>query len=202
MNPDRPHLAEQAVSMNDVTLILSEIEQGDPTAAKKLLPLVYDELRKLAVARMSRERPDHTLQPTALVHEAFIRLVDSDASRHWDTKRHFFAAAAESMRRILIERARKKNRREELRGPRVPLDELTDASSFPDAQLLLLNEALQTLEAKNPDAAKVVKLRFFAGLTMQQTADVLDVSLRTAERHWTYARTWLHRTLEQLSASG
>lgn len=183
--------------MNDVTRILSEIEQGDASAAEQLLPLVYDELRKLAVARMNRERPDHTLQATALVHEAFIRLVHGGASQRWDSQRHFFAAAAEAMRRILIEAARKKNRREELRGPRVPLEELSEAGSFPSDQLLSLNAALQKLESKNPDAAEVVKLRFFGGLNMQKCAEVLGVSLRTAERHWTYARTWLHRELEE-----
>lgn len=183
--------------MSDVTEVLVKIGTGDPQASEELLPLVYDELRKLAAARMSRERSDHTLQPTALVHEAFLRLVRGDASKQWDSQRHFFAAAAESMRRILVERARKKNRREELQGPRVPLEELTDANSFPDTQLLSLNEALRKLEEKNPAVAEIVKLRFFGGLTVQQTADMLGISLRTAERQWTYARTWLHRELEQ-----
>jgi RNA polymerase sigma factor (TIGR02999 family) len=181
--------------MSDVTRILQKIESGDPSAAAQLLPLVYDELRKLATARVAQEKPGQTLQATALVHEAYVRLVDVE--QHWDSRGHFFAAAAEAMRRILVERARQRARREEIRGPQVPLDDLANISSFPGEQLLRLDEALERLEARNVDAAQLVKLRFFAGLSMQETADVLGVPRRTAERTWTYARTWLHRELEK-----
>jgi RNA polymerase sigma factor (TIGR02999 family) len=146
---------------------------------------------------MAQESPDHTLQATALVHEAYVRLVGSNDGQHWDGRGHFFAAAAEAMRRILIEQARKRNRREAIRGPQISLDELSLASSFPDDELLRLDEALQQLELRDPRAAKIVKLRFFAGLTTPQAADALGVPLRTAERSWTYARTWLHRELEK-----
>ena len=188
------------VAMSDVTQILQQVESGDPSAAERLLPLVYEELRKLAAARMTHESPDHTLQSTALVHEAYLRLVDVERAQHWDSRGHFFAAAAEAMRRILIERARKRTRRESIRGPRVPLEELSQAMLFPSDQLLLLNEGLEQLETRSPEAAAVVKLRFFAGLTMKQTAESLGLPLRTVERHWTYARTWLHRELEQMTS--
>ena len=185
--------------MSDVTRILRSIEDGDPQAAGELLPLIYDELRRLAAARMAQEKPGQTLQATALVHEAYVRLVDVEKAQHWDSRGHFFAAAAEAMRRILVERARKRTRREELRGPRVPLDELALGSSFPNQQLLELDEALGQLEAGKPIAAQLVKLRFFAGLSMEQSAESLGIPLRTAERNWTYARAWLHRELEQPS---
>ena len=184
------------LDMSDVTRILSRIESGDRQASEQLLPLVYQELRKLAGARMARERPDHTLQATALVHEAYARLVGSTQRLHWDSRRHFFTAASEAMRRILVERARKKNRRMEIQGPRVPLEDLTSAVSFPEDRLLMLDDALAKLESQNSEAASVVQLRFFAGLTVEQAAKTLGISLRTAERHWTYARTWLHRELE------
>jgi RNA polymerase sigma factor (TIGR02999 family) len=183
--------------VSDVTRILKSIEDGDPNAAEELLPLVYDELRKLAAAKMSRENPGQTLQATALVHEAYVRLVDADSGRHWDSRGHFFAAAAEAMRRILVEKARKRVRREAIRGPQVPLEELASASAFPGEQLLQLDEALRALETRNARAAEVVKLRFFAGFTMPQAADALRIPLRTAERDWTYARTWLHRELDK-----
>jgi RNA polymerase sigma factor (TIGR02999 family) len=182
--------------LSDVTRILSQIESGDPSAAEQLLPLVYEELRKLAAAKLAQEKPGQTLQATALVHEAYLRLVDVEKAQCWDSRGHFFAAAAEAMRRILVEMARKNHRREAIRGPQVPLDDLADVTSFPDEQLLRLDEALQRLESQNGVAAQLVKLRFFAGLSMSETAEALGVSMRTAERTWTYARTWIHRALE------
>lgn len=184
--------------MADVTQILSQIEQGDPSAADQLLPLVYDELRKLASARLACERPDHTLQATALVHEAYLRLLGKDASdpQHWNGRGHFFAAAAEAMRRILVESARRK--KQVRRGgdqQRVSIDRLQLAAPVPGDDLLALDESLRRLEAEDSLAAKLVSLRFFAGLTMPQAADALGISLRTAERNWTYARSWLHRDL-------
>ena len=185
--------------MSDVTRILSKIESGDEKASDDLLPLVYDELRKIAAARMSQERSDFTLQATALVHEAYLRLVDTDMPQRWESRRHFFAAAAEAMRRILVERARKRSRREELQGGRVPLDDLRSATDCPPDQFLTLNDALSRLEAENSTAAAIVKLRFFAGLTVAQAASTLDLPVRTAERKWAFARTWLHRDLEDFT---
>ena len=183
--------------MTDVTRILSAIEQGDPLAAEQLLPLVYEELRTLGAQKMAQEKPGQTLQTTALVHEAYIRLVDVEKAQHWDSRGHFFAAAAEAMRRILVERARKRSRREEIQGPRVPLEQLQCATSFPEDELLMLNDAITKLESQNATAAAVVKLRFFTGLTVDQVAQALGIPLRTTQRHWTYARTWLHRALEE-----
>jgi RNA polymerase sigma factor (TIGR02999 family) len=185
--------------MSDVTRVLSAIERGDPKAAEQLLPLVYDELRKLAAQKLAQEKPGQTLQATALVHEAYLRLVGSD-DPGWDSRGHFFAAAAEAMRRILIEQARKRNRRDAIRGQPIPLDELVAAAVFPSDQLLRLDDALRELEARNPLVAKLVKLRFFAGLSIEQAASALGLSLRTAERNWTYGRTWLHRKLERPEA--
>ena len=182
--------------MNDVTRILSAIEQGDPQAAEQLLPLVYDELRKLAAQRLAQERPGQTLQATALVHEAYLRLVDPDGAARWNSRGHFFAAAAEAMRRILVENARRKRRLK--RGGdrrRIDLDQLRPvADSAPD-DLLALDEALTRLAARDPRRAELVKLRFFAGLTMPEAARALGLSLATAERHWTFARTWLYAEL-------
>ena len=189
-------------NVNDVTSILSAIESGDPTAADQLLPLVYEELRKLAAAKLVQEKPGQTLQATALVHEAYLRLVDVEKVQHWDSRGHFFAAAAEAMRRILVEQARKRCRREDVRGLRISLDELASATSCPNEHMLLLNDGLEKLESRNAEAAAIVKLRFFAGLTMRQSADALGLPLRTAERNWTYARAWLHRELEQSTAEG
>jgi RNA polymerase sigma factor (TIGR02999 family) len=179
--------------MNDVTQILSQIESGDPSAADQLLPLVYEELRKLAAAKLVQEKPGQTLQATALVHEAYLRLVDVEKAQHWDSRGHFFAAAAEAMRRILVEQARKRCRREEIRGLQISLHDLASAASCPDEYMLLLSDGLEKLETCNAEAAAIVKLRFFGGLSMTQTADALGLSLRTAERNWTYARAWLHR---------
>lgn len=181
----------------DVTQILSKIEAGNRQASAELLPLVYDELRKLAAARMANERPDHTLQATALVHEAYLRLVGGAPVQQWDSRGHFFAAAGEAMRRILVENARRKQR---IKAGGNRKRESLDADSalalpMPSDQLISLDEGLEKLEAEDPDAARLVKLRFFAGFSMPQIAEALGRSLRTVEREWTYARTWLHREL-------
>jgi RNA polymerase sigma factor (TIGR02999 family) len=178
--------------MGDVTQILTEIENGDSAAAERLLPLVYDELRRLAAAKMAQESPDHTLQPTALVHEAYVRLVDVPDPQHWDGRRHFFVAAAEAMRRILVERARRKA------GPkgggglqRIDLSDVEPEVSQNALQLLSLNSVLDKLEAHDPRAAQVVKLRFFAGFTRQQVAAALGMSVSTVDDDWVYAKGWL-----------
>ena len=179
--------------MSDVTRILSAIEQGDAHAAEQLLPLVYDELRKLAAQRLAQEKPGQTLQATALVHEAYVRLVSNSEDRHWDGCGHFFAAAAEAMRRILIERARRKGSQKGGGGrERLDLDDVEPALDGPnDLELIALDEALRKLELKDPRRAEVVKLRFFAGLTTEQAAAALGVSVATAENDWAYARSWL-----------
>lgn len=178
--------------MPDVTHILSQIEFGDPAAAEQLLPLVYDELRNLAVARMQRESPGQTLQATALVHEAYIRLVDSGQLQSWNCRGHFFAAAAEAMRRILVERARQKS---SIRGGgsqnRVEVIDFEITDDTPVVDLLALDEALQKLQARDPRKAELVKLRFFAGLTNQDAAGVLGISTSTADNDWAYAKCWL-----------
>src|SRR5262245_8437659 len=180
------------LGMADVTQILAAIEQGDPRAAADLLPLVYDELRNLAAARLAQEKPGQTLQATALVHEAYLRLVGSASNQPWDGRRHFFAAAAEAMRRILIDRARHKNSRKAGGGRRrVDLNEIELTLDEPDLELLALDDALRELERKDPRKAEVVKLRFFAGLTTAQAARALGVSTSTAENDWAYARSWL-----------
>lgn len=183
--------------MSDVTLILSQIESGDPTAAEKLLPLVYDELRKLAAAKLVQERPGQTLQATALVHEAYLRLVRVEGqAQSWDNRGHFFAAAAEAMRRILVESARRKGRvRHGGEAQRVDLD--PDWVSHPDRRddLLALDDALARLEQVDGRKASLVKLRYFGGLTMPEAANALGISLATAERDWSYARVWLLREL-------
>jgi RNA polymerase sigma factor (TIGR02999 family) len=186
--------------MNEVTRILKAIDAGDAHAAEQLLPLVYEELRKLAAAKLVQEKPGQTLQATSLVHEAYLRLVDVEKIQHWDSRGHFFAAAAEAMRRILVEQARKRCRREDARGLQISLDGLASVESCPSEHILLLNDGLEKLETRNAEAAAIVKLRFFGGLTMRQTADALGLPLRTAERNWTYARAWLHRELEQTTA--
>lgn len=176
--------------MADVTQILSQIESGDPAAAEQLLPLVYQELRRLAAAELSEERPGLTLQPTALVHEAFLRLVGAGQSRGYKDRNHFFAAAAQAMRRILIDNARRRLTQKRGGGySRVPLDAL--AAPEPDAELLALDEALQKFAAAEPLKAQLVELRYFAGLTGEQAAEVLGLSPTTADRYWAYARAWL-----------
>lgn len=187
--------------MADVTQILSQIEQGDPSAAEQLLPLVYDELRKLAAAKMAHERPGQTLQATALVHDAYLRLVDTKKSQHWDSRGHFFAAAAEAMRRILVELARK--RRSVKHGgqlKRLCVDDLDVPVAMPSDNIIEIHEALEIFEKIDRDAAALVKLRYFAGLTIPQTAEALGVSSSTADRHWAYARAWLHAYLKDEGA--
>jgi RNA polymerase sigma factor (TIGR02999 family) len=178
--------------MTDVTRILSAIEHGDPSYAEELLPLVYDELRRLAAQKMAQEAPGQTLQATALVHEAYVRLVDVEKAQHWDSRGHFFAAAAEAMRRILVENARRKLRVK--RGGeqrRVDLEDADLVTHLPPDELLLLNEAIQALAAHDPGAAELAKLRYFVGLSVENAADTLGMPRTTAYRHWTYARAWL-----------
>jgi RNA polymerase sigma factor (TIGR02999 family) len=182
--------------MSDVTRILSQIECGDPSAAEALLPLIYDELRALAAAKMADESPDHTLQATALVHEAYIRLVDVDQAQHWNSRGHFFRAAAEAMRRILVEAARRKEgpRRGGEAGRRdIDLDLVTveDASQ----EILEVHEALDTLAEEKPLVASLVELRYFGGLSLEDAARSIGISIRTASRYWSYARIWLHHEI-------
>jgi RNA polymerase sigma factor (TIGR02999 family) len=185
--------------MSEVTRILSAIEQGDPHAAEQLLPLVYDELRKLATQKLAQEKPGQTLQATALVHEAYLRLVDINQAPQWAGRGHFFAAAAEAMRRILVEQARQKGRvrhggglkREDLLAGEV-------AATPSDEQILLLDEALTRLAGLRPQAAELVNLRFFSGLTIEEAAAAAGISPRTARRLWLYARAWLRREMESL----
>jgi RNA polymerase sigma factor (TIGR02999 family) len=179
----------------EVTRVLDDIARGDPDAASRLLPLLYDELRKLAADRLARERPGHTLQPTALVHEAYIRLVGPDGEGRFANRMHFFAAAAEAMRRILVESARRKNR---LRHGGLRRVDLTDQPSpTPDDELIALDEALAALAREDPIAARVVELRHFAGLSHQQTADLLGLSIYQVRQKWTFARAWLRVALEK-----
>lgn len=181
--------------MSDVTRILDAIEQGDANAAEKLLPLVYEKLRRLAAQKMAQEAPGQTLQPTALVHEAYIRLVGSDAGS-WANRAHFFAAAAEAMRRILIENARRKSRLK--RGAerhRIDINDVDIAIEGPSIDLIALDEALSKLAIEDPEAAELVKMRFFAGLTLDQVAVVLGISRRTADRNWAYAKAWLYQQI-------
>jgi RNA polymerase sigma factor (TIGR02999 family) len=179
--------------MSDVTRILSAIEQGDPQASELLLPLVYEELRRLAAQKMAQEAPGHTLQATALVHEAYLRLAGAEQAQHWDSRGHFFAAAAEAMRRILIENARRKL------GPqrggdrqRMDLDAALSLAVTPPDDLLALDGALTKFAEVAPEKAALVKLRFFAGMTIPEAASALGISHATAERYWTYARVWLY----------
>lgn len=178
--------------MTDVTQILSEIENGDPSAADQLLPLVYDELRRLAGARLRNEKPGQTLQATALVHEAYVRLVNVSEAQYWNTRGHFFAAAAEAMRRILVEQARRKK---SLKGGgglnRVELSDADLADDGRDLDLIALDDAIERLERDDSRAAEVVKLRFFAGLTIKQAAEAMEISPATADNDWAYARSWL-----------
>ena len=190
--------------MSDVTHILNAIEQGDPHAAEQLLPLVYEELRRLAAQRLAQEAPGQTLQPTALVHEAYLRLVATPgggaaaAEPSWDSRRHFFAAAAEAMRRILVERARSKRRVKRGGGAqRLELDERLLVTDDRADELLAVHEALDELERHDPQTAALVKLRFFAGLEHQEAADLLGLGRRAADRLWLLARTWLYRALAQ-----
>jgi RNA polymerase sigma factor (TIGR02999 family) len=183
--------------MGEATRILTAIEAGDPTASEQLLPLVYAELRKLAALRLAQEKPGQTLQATALVHEAFLRLVDANKVQHWRSRRHFFAAAAEAMRRILVDKARRK-RRPKLGGDRKRV-EFNEACSFAEEradELLALHEALEKLERESPAKAELVKLRYFAGLTHQEAAEALAISRATADRYWAYAKVFLYSAIE------
>lgn len=182
--------------MSDMTQLLDAVDRGDPKAVAQLLPLVYDELRRLAAARLAAEPSGHTLQPTALVHEAYLRLVGSNDGDRWDNRGHFFAAAAEAMRRILVDRARQKaTERHGGKMQRHPLD--PDCAATPQSrdELLALDEALDQLAVEDPIKANIVKLRYFGGLTLAETAAALNLSPRTAGRHWTYARAWLRRDI-------
>ena len=182
--------------MTDITQILSAIEQGYPQAAEQLLPLVYDELRKLAAAKIAQEKPGQTIQATALVHEAYIRLVDVDKVRRWNSRGHFFAAAAEAMRRILINRARDKGRQKRGGGwQRVDLDRLIVADQASEEELIAIDDALQELGRKNQPCAEFVKLRFFTGLTLDEAAAAMGIARRTANRYWAFARAWLYDAL-------
>jgi RNA polymerase sigma factor (TIGR02999 family) len=177
--------------MNDVTRILSEVEQGDSHAAEQLLPLLYDELRKLAAQKLAQEEPGQTLQATALVHEVYLRLVDVEKAQHWQSRGHFFAAAAEAMRRILVENARRHHALKRGGGlERIDLPELPE-SAMGALDLVALDEALKKLEALHPQNAQVVKLRFFAGCSLEETAQMLGIARATAQRQWAYARAWL-----------
>ena len=187
--------------MTDVTRILSAIEEGDPQAAEQLLPLVYEELRKLAAQKMAQEAPGQTLQATALVHEAYIRLVDVEKAQHWGSRGHFFGAAAEAMRRILVENARRKQSLKRGGGQqRIDLAEVRLDEEAPE-DLLAIDEALEKLAAEDPDKATLVKLRYFAGLSTQEAADSMGISRATACRYWTYAKTWLYCELRDSGPS-
>lgn len=185
--------------MHNVTQILKQVEKGDSSAAEALLPLVYNDLRRLAARELSRERSGNTLQPTALVHEAYVRLVDQSSEPQWSHRGHFYTAAAEAMRRILVESARRKltlKRGGDRERVELDADQLPVSQRRPE--ILALDEALSTLAADRPDLARLVSLRYFAGLTTEQAAKALGVSLRTAERNWTYARAWLLETLQDV----
>ena len=184
--------------MSDVTQLLGAIAAGDPKAAGELLPLVYEELRKLAAAKMAQEKPGQTLQATALVHEAWLRLIGSDEQKAWNGRGHFFGAAAEAMRRILVDRARQKARRRHGGGlERVDLEHVNLATEDSDETLLAMSEALEALARESPQKAEIVKLRYFTGLENQEIADALGISLSSVERGWAYARSWLHRELKR-----
>ncbi len=182
--------------MSDVTQILSQIEEGDGQAAEKLLPLVYDELRKLAAKKLAHERPGYNPQATSLVHEAYLRLVDADQAQHFDSRAHFFAAAAEAMRRILVERARRRcTGQRALEAIREGQREADSSVPLDVEQLLAIHEVLDKLASTDRPTADVVKLRYFVGLTMSETADALSISVRTAHQLWAYGRAWLRRSL-------
>ena len=182
--------------MSNVTRILSQIESGDPSAAEQLLPLDYDELRKLAAVRLAQEKPGQTLQATALVHDAYIRLVDVEKAQHWNSRGHFFSAAAEAMRRVLVENARKKHAL--IRGgdrKKLDLNLVEPTGPRVSEDVMALNDALEKLERKDQVKAELIKLRYFAGLTVEQSAEIVGISPATAHRYWNYARAWLHQEI-------
>lgn len=184
--------------MSDVTQILLQIEAGDPAASDKLLPLVYDQLRKLAASRMAQEKPGQTLQATALVHDAYLRLVDVEKAQHWDSRGHFFAAAAEAMRRILVERARQKmSNKHGGHLNRVCLDEAFQIGEQKAGECIAVSDALDALEVEYPLHAKLVKLRYFAGFSHQEASEILGISRATADRHWAYAKAFLMSALQE-----
>ena len=185
-------------SVSSVTRIIEAIEGGDAKAAEELLPLVYEELRKLAAFKLAQQSPDQTLQPTALVHEAYLKLL-GDGNHSWQDRRHFFAAAAEAMRHILVDRARRKSAARHGGGwQRIDLDSVVVAAETTDENVLLINEALEKLASHDAEAAELVKLRFFAGLTFPQAAELLGQSERSAKRTWAYARAWLFKEIQKL----
>jgi RNA polymerase sigma factor (TIGR02999 family) len=189
--------------MNEVTRILSAIEQGNDSAADQLLPLVYEELRKLATQKMAHERPGHTLQATALVHEAYLRLVDVETVQHWNSRGHFFGAAAEAMQRILVENARRKQRSKHGGAQhRVSLSDTLSTEYSDDGELLALDEALARFAAEEPAKAQLVKLRYFAGLSLTEAAEAMGISYATAKRYWTYARAWLYAEIDEEDDEG
>jgi RNA polymerase sigma factor (TIGR02999 family) len=188
----------RSLLMSEVTRILSAIEHGDAHAVEQLLPLVYDELRKLAARKLAQERPGQTLEATALVHEAYVRLVDVEKCQHWNSRGHFFAAAAEAMRRILVDQARRKKSPKHGGGRgRQPLEEIEITAPEPAVDVLAVHEALAQLESIDKSAADLVKLRYYAGLTIPQAAEALGISSSTADRQWAYARAWLHVKLRE-----
>ena len=190
MNPTEPR---PGTTLSDVTQILEAMARREPGAADELLPIVYDELRRLAAARLRQEPPGQTLEATALVHEAYLRLVGPGETVDWDGRGHFFAAAAEAMRRILVENARRKHRLKHGGGlERIALEDLAELDASPPDELLALSDALDEFEAKEPEKARLVKLRYFAGLTLEEAAEAMGISRATASRHWTYARAWLY----------
>jgi RNA polymerase sigma factor (TIGR02999 family) len=186
--------------MNEITRILSAIEQGEPAAAEQLLPLVYDELRKLAAQKLAQEKPGQTLQATALVHEAYLRLVDTERAQHWNGRTHFFRAAAEAMRRILVDCARQKHSQK--RGGawrQVELEGVAEVAEDPSDDVVAIHEALELLAQHDPVKSELVKLRYFAGLSVEEAADLLGISRATADRYWRYAKTWLYCVLTRRS---
>jgi RNA polymerase sigma factor (TIGR02999 family) len=201
----RRHLSRSAFQtleqLNDVTRILNSLDDAGPSGRQELVPVIYDELRRLAAAKMAHERPGQTLQATALVHEAWLRLVGSDTPQHWNSRGHFFAAAAEAMRRILIENARRKAAgKHGGKLERVDLSDVDVAINSDDERLLLVDEALQKLAAQDKDAADLIKLRFFVGMSNEEAAQALELSARTAGRLWAYARAWLFKEINQACA--
>jgi RNA polymerase sigma factor (TIGR02999 family) len=200
--PRPAHDAGTESPLSEVTRILSALEQGEPNAAEQLLPLIYDELRQLAAQRLAQERPGQTLQATALVHEAYLRLVGSEQAQHWNSRGHFFAAAAEAMRRILVDQARRNHSRKHGGGlVRQDLDAVDIVLPEIPEDLVALDEALNKLAAVDKPAAELIQLRFFAGLPLAEAARLLDISPRTADRLWAYARAWLHQEMQDAAST-